>query len=392
MSGRQGSAVALAVALAAAAGAQPLAAQPAPEWDALFDRTMGWTGGDGIYSIPLTGSELNGGSPDRPTLLVFSDTFIGKVLPDGTRAAGTTLVNNTMALLRGTAPDPDRITFYWGRAPGVGPTALFTPQTPDTRPDNWYWLMDGVALNGTLYLFALRMEPAPGQFPFAVAGVARLTADLTQTGVNVRKIQATHEQVDAPLFLPAAGPLGEVIFGSAILVNTADAGSPAPDGYVYIYGTRNDFLDKKLLVARVLPDQFDDFDAWRYWTGVAWVSAIEQAAPVQGVSRISSEQSVSWLPDGRFAVVSQLDGIGPKTQIHLGDSPIGPFEPPVIVWQCPEAATDPDIFCYNAKAHPHLSAAGELLISYNVNTFDFFDHFANADIYRPRFIRVTIGP
>ena len=31
-----------------------------------------------------------------------------------------------------------------------------------------------------------------------------------------------------------------------------------------------------------------------------------------------------------------------------------------------------------------------MLISYNVNTFDFWDHFSNAGIYRPRFIDLEI--
>ena len=39
-------------------------------------------------------------------------------------------------------------------------------------------------------------------------------------------------------------------------------------------------------------------------------------------------------------------------------------------------------------AHPHLSKPGELLISYNVNTLNFWDHFNYADIYRPRFINI----
>lgn len=33
-------------------------------------------------------------------------------------------------------------------------------------------------------------------------------------------------------------------------------------------------------------------------------------------------------------------------------------------------------------------ADGELLISYNVNSFEFQDLFDNADIYKPRFVRV----
>ena len=45
-------------------------AVPAPELDALFQRTDGWIGGDGAYSVAV--------SPKR-TLWLFSDTWVGKV-------------------------------------------------------------------------------------------------------------------------------------------------------------------------------------------------------------------------------------------------------------------------------------------------------------------------
>ena len=34
--------------------------KPAPEWTALMERTSGWFGADGIYSIPLHGVEDQG--------------------------------------------------------------------------------------------------------------------------------------------------------------------------------------------------------------------------------------------------------------------------------------------------------------------------------------------
>ena len=43
-----------------------------------------------------------------------------------------------------------------------------------------------------------------------------------------------------------------------------------------------------------------------------------------------------------------------------------------------------------AKAHPALSGPDKLLISYHVNTFEFDEHYQNADIYRPRFITVPL--
>ena len=42
-----------------------------------------------------------------------------------------------------------------------------------------------------------------------------------------------------------------------------------------------------------------------------------------------------------------------------------------------------------AKAHTALSDHRGLLISYNVNSFNVNESLVNADIYRPRFIRVS---
>ncbi len=53
-------------------------AEPAPEWTALMERTSGWFGADGIYSIPLDGVE-DQGVEGKQTLFIFSDTYIGEV-------------------------------------------------------------------------------------------------------------------------------------------------------------------------------------------------------------------------------------------------------------------------------------------------------------------------
>ena len=173
------------------------------------------------------------------------------------------------------------------------------------------------------------------------------------------------------------------------MANTEAAGAPDPDGYLYVYGVQNDTA-KKLLVARVLPDEIADFGAWRFWDGEAWNESFDAAAPV--ADRISNELSVTPLRDGRYLLVYQRDSFAPWTSVQVGETPVGPWEEREDLYSCPEAAADPsrNAFCYNAKAHPHLSAPGELLVSYNVNTFDFFgDFFEDAGLYRPRFIRIT---
>src|SRR3546814_6284643 len=43
----------------------------AAEWTALFDRTSGWFGADGIFALPLSGVDQAGGSDS--TMLIFSE-------------------------------------------------------------------------------------------------------------------------------------------------------------------------------------------------------------------------------------------------------------------------------------------------------------------------------
>ncbi len=353
-------------------------ATPAPEWDALFDRASGWTGADGIYSIPLDGDDRPGGLARADTLFLFSDTFVGDVLPNGTRR-NTTLINNSVALLpRGGFPAGMR---FWYPEAGGQPAAVFVPQTPNARPGEWYWPHDGIARNGYLTIFAQRFKRnGGGNFGFERTGLA-----LIELPPGSAPPFAGALQHDCPYFLPANSQRAELVFGVGILANTAEAGAPFPDGYLYLYGLREDPVVKKLLVARVLPDDLLDFGAWRFWDGAGWDADPERSAVLTG--RVSSELSMTPMPDGRFLLVYQQDTIGDRIVAKIAQSPTGPFGDAIELYQCPLPA-NPQVWSYNAKAHPHLSGARELLISYNVNAVDFWDHFAYADIYRPRFIRL----
>jgi hypothetical protein len=106
--------------------------------------------------------------------------------------------------------------------------------------------------------------------------------------------------------------------------------------------------------------------------------------------RASNELSLTPLPDGRYALVFQVDGMSSSVGLRLGLSPTGPFGPVIQLWECPEVKENKRYFTYNAKAHPNLSGPGELLISYNVNSFDFFNQIKiNPNLYRPRFIKIS---
>jgi hypothetical protein len=80
-----------------------------------------------------------------------------------------------------------------------------------------------------------------------------------------------------------------------------------------------------------------------------------------------------------------------EVAVQLGNSPVGPFFPVKKIWNTEEVFEDMDFFTYNAKGYPHLSEPGYLLISYNINSFDFWnDILDKPNLYRPRFIQIKL--
>ncbi len=193
-----------------------------------------------------------------------------------------------------------------------------------------------------------------------------------------------YNHVDAPIYYRDEVARWEIVLGQAVMPMTVESGNPNPDSYVYVYGPRNSSGPKQLVAARVLPEQIEDFDQWSYWDGTDWVGDISSCANI--TAGISQEFSVTPLADGRCLVVFQ---VGNQVGIRFGAGPTGPFEFYDLIYDCPEPQQDPDIFVYNAKAHPHLSAPGELLISYNVNSSVFGDFFIPAEINRAGLIRLS---
>lgn len=142
------------------------------------------------------------------------------------------------------------------------------------------------------------------------------------------------------------------------------------------------------MIARVLPKDFETFGTWSFWDGEEWSREIEDAKDV--VPYVSNELSLSALPDGRYALVFTLNGLSPVVAMRLSSTPYGPFGPVIQLYET-DVMQRENYIAYNSKAHPNLSAPGELLISYNVNAFDFLNEIsANPNLYRPRFIRVKL--
>jgi hypothetical protein len=354
--------------------------EPAPEWTALMERTSGWFAADGIFTIPLDGKEIQG-KRRKKTLFIFSDTYIGEVV-NNVPEPGNVMVNNTLAWLEGIEPRESAIHFTYQQDEQGRPVSYFVPDNEVSTEGEYFWLGDGFInheLGNALYLFAYHVhKTGPNVFDFEQTHVALLkVSDPSPGGMS------DYEQM--PTYLGFVHPEGgRVYFGSGIFVNTRKAGAPHPDGYVYIYGVME--VNKALIAARVRPADIEAFNRWTFWNGRDWAENKEEVVPL--AHHVSNELSVTPAGDGRYLLTYTILGISDKIGVQVGASPVGPFGEVHEVYTCPEYAEE-GLFPYNAKAHYHLSRPGELLVSYNTITFNFWEDIQkDASIYHPRFVWV----
>ncbi len=347
-----------------ACASQPdIRVEPLPQYDALFERQEGWTGGDGVYSVALSDSTI---------LWLFGDTWWGDVYNN--EHVNATIVNNTVAIQEGRLPQEISLDFYSGRTPGGDASALIRPA--DGR--GWLWIYHGILLRETLYLFMVQIERTtkPPEAGFKIIGTWLGQVDNFQSPPINWKI--TQQRIPWGNFSSAV-----TLFGSWIMKQ---------DGWVYIYGTTEDVVDgfhhKYMILARVPENSLTRFNQWQFYARGRWLADYTQAERL--CSGLANEYSVSYLQDtgGYVAVYSAGDSTD-KIVARFAPDPWGPWNDPIVLYQCPEAQRQKNIICYAAKGHPAiLRAPDELIISYIANSIDFDTMVSDAGLYRPRFIRV----
>jgi len=355
----------------------------AEDWNNLFIRNEGWFGGDGIFTLALSGVDSADADAENKTLVLFSDSLIGEI-NDGKVDSTFQMINNSVALIKGVEPLDTAISFHWSTNENGDASSIFIPNTAASKPGEYFWLGDGFVnqeKGNDTYLFGYRIETTDAEvFPFKEVGNVLIVIPQ-----GSKPPFSNQRQIDTPFYMEGS-PEATGSFGAGILVNTGSSGAINPDGFVYIYGVKG--IKKEVLVARVRPKDIEKFSSWRFWDGVDWQKEMQNARSI--ADRASNELSVTPLKDGRYAMVFQKDAIGTEIGLRLSLSPEGPFGPIISVWDAADDLKNGiQLISYNAKAHPHLSGQNELLISYNINSFDFFPAIKQQPhLYRPRFIRV----
>jgi hypothetical protein len=282
--------------------------------------------------------------PDGREVWLFGDTFIGTILPDGTRSPDTHLVRNSLVIQSG-----DRLTTVAG--PGESSTI------PEPAPDRWYWPADGMVVGNTLVVFVHRFQrtgPGAWDFRYLSAGIATFSLPgLLYQGL---------------IPVPQSDRIG---WGTWLM----------SDGvYTYIYGYPP--TGGEPVVART--DHGDLDEDWVYFDGSGWSTSADDAAPI--ASGVPIQYAVVPVKGG-YTMISMGTAMSPEMFARFSRSPTGPFGDGKLLYTTPD--TD-EIFAYNAVAHPEYVEGGRLLVSYCVNALEWNDLFTHPDYYRPRFVRVPL--
>jgi hypothetical protein len=328
--------------------ADPAAPRPDEAFWALFTRfDQGWTGGDGTNSVAL---------PDGRTVWLFDDTFLGPVNPDRTRPETAPLIRNSLVVQDGAA-----LTTIHGGSRSA-PRALFTPR----GGASWYWLNDGTVEGDRLRVFLLRfLRDGPEGWAWHWTGTDVAT---------LRLPELTIERI-APL------PVDNGVRYGAALLEAAE--------HTYVYGVEDLHHTKYAHVARAGRDAL--LGPWQFFDGRGWSDSASSTARLLSAS-VGTEFSVIAVSDG-YALIS-FDTVDPLWEwreivAHFAPSPVGPWGERTVLYLTPEAGQGRR-FVYNARAHPQFALDGDLLLSYNVNSFNFPDLYADADLYRARFVRLGL--
>ncbi|MGD9329209.1 MAG: DUF5005 domain-containing protein, partial [Cyclobacteriaceae bacterium] len=151
--------------------------------------------------------------------------------------------------------------------------------------------------------------------------------------------------------------------------------------FAYIYGVLAYETGKSLFLARA---DLKFNEPWEYYSQGEWTLNKESASSIfEGVS----EQFSVFKHLNKYYLLTQHNIFGNEIYLFTSDSPEGLWGNGKTVYCTPE--TGGNLFTYNAYAHPHLMLNDELLVSYNINSFEFSDLLVSADNYRPYFIRIS---
>ncbi len=341
-----------------------------PVYDSLLKpQTRGWLGADGATSVDLGNNK---------SLWLFGDTLLGILSPKGEKKAA--MVRNTIAIQDRRGNPPGAVEYFWSVQDGL-PWSFFLGDNYDQG--SWLWPVAGIMIERDLYIFFYNLLPSGGIPGLDFKMGSTLLVKISNPYSSPAHWRMTRQE------LPFGGDHRNFI--SAVYLEKP---------YLYLLGfddgETGQAVERSAVLARI-PIRDVKKGLWesgvQYWseegkTGT-WSPSQERLKPI--FSPGVTESSLHYSPQLKRYIALTQRAFQPDICIVSAPSITGPWSEPQKVYTIPELAGKKDCHAYAMKAHPELAASeDELVITYVVNTTDFWGLFTDLEIYYPRFVRVKL--
>lgn len=366
-------------------------------YNALFTRTLGWNGGDGVLTVGLPGGHV---------LWTFNDSFYGVVNAENRARGACSFPRNSIMVQTAEdgmpagkeenllwmadwiqTSDPTAEGYYKARTHIDHPRAA-SYNSDGIAQDYLYWSGDGTIVDGKLQMIWMGVyTPGNGDMLSQNAALAVYSLDGKPGDPGYMKLESIDHN-----WIPE-NPYG---YGSTLW--------ECEDGHLYLYSTTNDgqLFGNVPIVARTKGK--DLTSGIEYYVSndvgeMGWQDEYPSKLQVQN-SGIAPEQgsvSMPWVfkEDEWYYMLAQAYPFGQELTIMRSENPWGPFKDKKSLLKFPNPLDELQLGAYNhlymLNYHPALSRDGELVISTNTDCANFFDNFnapGSADWYRPFFYRI----
>ncbi len=307
-----------------------------------------WRGADGAATIDLENGKI---------LWLFSDTFIDTC---GTgQRVGSKMINNTIAIQNGYDLQNDALKFFW-KGTNKKPKAFF-----ELPGKTWFWTGHGTTVDGKLLVFLFEEKSSKEGLGFESIGWTLALIDNPNDDPKGWHIK----------YVKGPETFGVIVGSSAVLKD---------DDFVYAFGVKEPGTHETYLL-RFKKNEISngDLSGMEWWVGDKWTGNITEEPKSAVLFKSQTEFSVNFDKSLDKYIQIQTLGFGHSSlAFRLADRLQGPWSEPVVFYT---PQLNENEFDYTANAHPELHADG-ILITYNVNNFNFDELVKNEKIYFPRLV------
>lgn len=324
-------------------------------FDRFNDVNNGWMAADATISLLL---------PDGKTLWLFGDSFIGEKSGEFSIDPNNSKMINNCAIIDN---DTTLITYYGG-----------TPENPSSLipgiDGDIFWPEHATIENDTLKIFAIKIIFMDGDDPFSFRTEKTHIAQFTYPEMEHIDTKPVEFITDTTMR-----------FGTHILKR---------DNYTYIFGkkdtTSGDYTYPIPMLARVTNSVSEP---WEFYAGADnWSYNCEEAKPIG--DRPMSESFYVFEQNNMFYIIMHEIWTVGELYILEADQITGPYNRSTsggtenLFGIIPPHGNN---FTYNLFAHPQFQNNNKILISFNVNTYNFSSIYNDTKNYRARFLWLSIG-